>query len=166
MRLLIVYIASLLILIPLWCHAEIQLQQQMDEKTFRSTGLERLTPEELVLLNTWLNTHLNRAEQSLPVIQRLPEGDEAFGMEHIPEKVAPYLSSSDVMQSIIPGNFRGWSGNTVFKLENGQAWRQMDSSRFYFPVKDPVVTIEKGAMGAYYLRVEGKGTVVRVRRIE
>jgi len=72
----------------------------------------------------------------------------------------------DEIQSRIVGDFDGWSGGTIFRLENGQVWRQIDQSRFVYRVESPVVTISRGAFSSYRLRVEGRNRSVSVRRIE
>jgi hypothetical protein len=70
------------------------------------------------------------------------------------------------IQSRIVGEFDGWRGGTIFRLENGQVWRQLDQSRYVYRVDSPVVTISRGAFGSYRLRVEGRNRSVSVRRIE
>jgi hypothetical protein len=49
-------------------------------------------------------------------------------------------------------------------LENGQVWRQAEGSFFSVRVGDSIA-IESGALGAYYLRCNGKGRTVRVKRV-
>ena len=67
----------------------------------------------------------------------------------------------------IVGEFDGWSGNTVFELENGMVWRQSESGRRRFqPVQNPVVIIEPGVLGAWFLKVEGSKRRVQVERIK
>jgi hypothetical protein len=70
------------------------------------------------------------------------------------------------MRSRIDGEFRGWSGGTVFRLKNGQVWRQVGSDRLGYYAVDPEVEIERGAMGSFLMRVESLNKRVRVRRIE
>jgi len=54
----------------------------------------------------------------------------------------------------------------VFRLENGQVWRQADSDRLAYAADSPLVTIRRGAFGTYRLTVEGLNRSTRVRRIE
>ena len=78
------------------------------------------------------------------------------------------LDSEEVaeLHSYLVGEFNGWDGDTVFRLENGQAWQQIDSSYQYARAERPRVTIRQAAFGSYLLKVEGIGRTVRVRRIE
>ena len=92
-----------------------------------------------------------------------PAGVDAFGAEQVED---PEISVPDEIQSRLVGEFSGWRGNTVFRLENGQVWRQSDSGRLVFRADAPLVTIRRGAFGTYRLSVEGVNSAVRVRRVE
>lgn len=58
---------------------------------------------------------------------------------------------------------------TRFFFVNGQVWEQIETTKIRIPkVRGGVpntAQIEKGMMGSYYLRVNGKGRAVRVRRV-
>ncbi|MEL6210134.1 MAG: hypothetical protein AAFR44_08120, partial [Pseudomonadota bacterium] len=64
------------------------------------------------------------------------------------------------------GEFTGWSGGTLFKLDNGQVWKQSQSGRVYFVKDRPKITIQRGAFGSYRLSVEGLNRTVRVKRVK
>ena len=68
------------------------------------------------------------------------------------------------MESHIDGAFTGWYGGAVFKLRNGQIWRQEGFSYRYRYAYMPRVTISPIAEG-HVLRVEGMGEGVSVRRL-
>ena len=92
-----------------------------------------------------------------------PRQDEAgFGSERqeIPAEDVKSITSR------IDGEFTGWSGETVFPLENGQVWQQIQSGRMSWRADRPEVTIKRGMFGSYMLRVKGVNKSVRVRRIE
>ncbi len=90
-------------------------------------------------------------------------GVEAFGVEQVEDRG---FEMPDEIQSRLVGEFSGWRGNTVFRLENGQVWRQSDNGRLVFQADAPLVTIRRGAFGTYRLSVEGVNSAVRVRRVE
>ena len=73
---------------------------------------------------------------------------------------------ADDLTTRLAGPFTGWDGDTVFRLENGQLWQQIDSSYLYSRAESPRVTIRRAAFGSYLLQVEGIGRTVRVRRLE
>lgn len=59
------------------------------------------------------------------------------------------------------------SGRLYFHFANGQVWRQIEPRYFSYPRNRAFeVTISQGLMGEYRLRVDGKGQMVRVRRVE
>jgi len=97
-----------------------------------------------------------RAVQSQP--QPSPE---QFGIERRTSK-----TELDAIESHIPGHFEGWDARTRIKLANGQVWQIADDSSRYLYVDNPKVTIRRGALGAFYLDVEGSRGSVRVRRVQ
>ena len=87
-----------------------------------------------------------------------------FGAEQLPPDIP------DFIEATLVGNFDGWNGNTVFRLDNGQVWRQTKNYIRPYKPRDPIpsprVTIEKGLFGTYNLRIEGVKRIVQVRRVE
>ena len=84
-----------------------------------------------------------------------------FGAEQLRNE-----EDADDLTTRLAGPFTGWDGDTVFRLENGQLWQQIDSSYLYSRAESPRVTIRRAAFGSYLLQVEGIGRTVRVRRLE
>ncbi len=68
------------------------------------------------------------------------------------------------IESRIVGEFHGWTGNTIFRLENGQVWKQAGPGYFRIDLKNPKVIIKKLLIG-YVLKLNGYGREVFVRRI-
>jgi hypothetical protein len=60
---------------------------------------------------------------------------------------------------------RGADRRLLITLDNGQVWRQSETLSFSLHAGD-LVDIEAGVAGAYYLRRNGKGRTIRVKRIE
>ena len=79
-------------------------------------------------------------------------------------------ADEDIIRARLLGTFNGWSGNTEFKLDNGQVWKQLKNNarpwRPREPMESPNVTIEKGLMSSYKLQVEGVKRTVMVKRIK
>ncbi|MHB9023966.1 MAG: hypothetical protein ACYC7E_07275 [Armatimonadota bacterium] len=73
--------------------------------------------------------------------------------------------SSAVITSVIDGDFEGWEGETVFKLENGHIWQQADYDYYYTYSYRPKVTIVKVG-GRYKMIVEGVDEQIFVTRIK
>ena len=68
--------------------------------------------------------------------------------------------------SRIIGQFDGWTGDTVFRLENGQVWRQSGNGFLKVSMNNPKVTIEKAVFGGFRLSVEGYNSRVKVKRVQ
>lgn len=87
---------------------------------------------------------------------------ERFGMEN-------RVGQSDRVENLesrILGNFIGWEPKQKFELENGQVWQVSDGSAAYFRVTDPRVWVERGAFGAFFLRIDGLNKRPKVKRIK
>lgn len=88
---------------------------------------------------------------------------EEFGAEQVEERI-------ERLEARLMGDFTGWTGNTRFRLDNGQVWQQ---TRNYIPdyeprepMPQPRVTISRGLMGSYNLKIEGVKRIVQVKRIK
>lgn len=73
--------------------------------------------------------------------------------------------SSDVIESRIDGDFNGWEGETIYKLQNGQVWQQSSYHYAYHYSYSPKVTIYK-SNGFFYMQVEDMDDPVQVKRLE
>jgi len=70
------------------------------------------------------------------------------------------------IESRYVGSFEGWSGDTIFELENGQVWQQSQSGRLVYRAQDPKIVIKRGMLGGYYLSVDDVNRRVRVKRLK
>jgi hypothetical protein len=61
-------------------------------------------------------------------------------------------------------------GKSIFILDNGQVWRQLDgdSTEVGNPTPGKVmrVTVEVGMLGSYNLNIEGRNGIIKVRRLQ
>lgn len=99
--------------------------------------------------------------QKPPPVAPTPATAADFGFE-----VRAFDETPDQIESRYDGNFTGWTGRTLFRLENGQVWQQAQSGRVSYRKERPMITIKKGAFGSFRLKVEGLNRTVRVRRIK
>lgn len=72
---------------------------------------------------------------------------------------------SEVIESHIDGTFTGWSGETIFKLVNGQIWQQSSYAYTYHYAYRPAVLIY-GSGGTYKMKVEGVNGTINVKRLK
>jgi hypothetical protein len=101
-------------------------------------------------------------ESSAEPVSAAELGVDAFGSELIADES---IDLPREVHSRLVGEFAGWRGNTVFRLANGQIWRQAGEARLVYNADAPLITIRRGAFGSYRLSVEGIKSTVRVRRI-
>jgi hypothetical protein len=143
------------------------LEEQMSGKEFSAAGLDKLTQKELETLNDWIRRH---SLATLATPARDP--DAAAAAADAASKDTRGFKGSEqertTITSRILGNFRGWDGQTVFRLENGMIWAQDDKDKFYLPkdTDNAVAVIEPGIFGRWHLRIEGHDSECRVKRIQ
>ena len=70
------------------------------------------------------------------------------------------------VESYIPGRFEGWGPKSAIALANGQVWQVIDDSARTAYRENPKVTLRRGAMGSFFLDIEGVNPSPRVRRIQ
>ncbi|WP_227766366.1 stalk domain-containing protein [Zhaonella formicivorans] len=75
------------------------------------------------------------------------------------------VTTDDVIESRIDGEFEGWDGDTIFKLMNGQIWQQSSFSYVYHYAYMPKVTIYKSGT-LYKMKVEGVDKEISVIRLK
>jgi antitoxin component YwqK of YwqJK toxin-antitoxin module len=84
-----------------------------------------------------------------------------------PTYIKPNVSNStpSVIESSIDGNFEGWSGNTIFKLMNGQIWQQDSYSyHYHYSFMPNVIIYKSGAQ--YKMKVDGVTQEVVVKQLK
>lgn len=103
------------------------------------------------------------AGQSDPAVSGVSSYQDLFGLENEAAK-----KGIKEIQSRIIDNFDGWSGRTIFRLENGQVWQQSDvnSTLSWRGDSHPMATVKRKSFGSYMLGVEGVNKMVRVKRVK
>lgn len=72
---------------------------------------------------------------------------------------------SSAIESQIQGTFEGWSGETIFKLTNGQIWQQSSYAYTYSYSYSPEVLIYSGG-GGCKMKVNGVSDSISVNRLK
>lgn len=135
------------------------IERQMSAEEFMAAGLHKLEPAELARLNEWLGQTVQ--EES----RRTAERTEA----RVVEERRGFLSARDGerVDARLAGRFEGFGNGRSFRLDNGQVWRQIDSTTLAgVNLEAPQVTIAPGMFGAWYMRVDGYNTRAKVERVE
>jgi hypothetical protein len=71
---------------------------------------------------------------------------------------------SPAIESTISGEFSGWDGETIFKLDDGQIWEQAEYSYMYSYQYRPDVTIYETASGCR-MKVEDEDETIIVKKL-
>ena len=125
----------------------------MTAEEFSATGLQRLTPSELEALNRWLLRYTATEASEL----------RQHG-ELVTEEVRKVEQAG--IRTRIVGEFRGWDGDTLFRLENGQVWKQRLPGQLHYRANAPEVELRKNFMGYWMLHVLEADRAVGVTRVE
>ncbi len=119
--------------------------------------MSKLTPQQREALNSWL---VRYTKLVISTSQRSKlQGPSAPTTRGSRSDCTPAIESS------ISGDFEGWSGETLFKLDNGQIWEQAEYDYMYTYDYHPDVTIYATSSGCR-MKVEGAEETILVRRIK
>ena len=142
------------------------LEEQMSGKEYKATGLDKLTPEELEALNSWIRRH------SVATLDQ-PKGGSYVAATGVEGDTRGFKNKKDTEEdkssitSQVKGSFDGWNGHTVFTLENGMIWEQSDNDKFYIKeVQNAEIIIEHGMFGTWRLSMVGFNSSCRVKRVQ
>jgi hypothetical protein len=137
--------------------AAFDIRKLMSAEQFQNAGLGKLSPSEITSLNQWLDSFSTRVWTSAQK-HTITTPDHAVA-------TPPRLTTPTVIESEIDGDFEGWSGETIFKLNNGQIWQQTEYDYEYEYAYNPEVTIYK-ASECYKMKVEDMSDTICVRRLK
>jgi hypothetical protein len=141
------------------------LEEQMNGKEFTAAGLNKLSQEELDVLNAWIRKH-SLATLDTPTASSAMPTDTTNGDQRGLKSDDSDDDDSPIKSRIL-GDFDGWDGQTIFKLENGMIWVQADKDKFFIKsVENPMAIIKPGMFGTWRLHIEGYGSECKVKRIQ
>ena len=159
--------------------AEIGFWDQLTPAERRAAGLDHLTPEQRAALNRLAERFLRPGpaapaavseqagtEVRAEVKQELPAEEKARATAKAGRAAA--AADATVISSHLVDPFNGWSGATVFRLENGQVWVQENSSdRYWVPtMANAEVELRASKLGGWKLYLKANGAWLRVRRLQ
>jgi hypothetical protein len=128
------------------------IEQVMTANELQDTGVAYLTSEHRNNLNRWLLAYTLRIMKASSKSTPTPTGIGGTGC-------------SPAIESTLAGEFNGWEGETIFKLDNGQIWQQTEFAFVYSYAYRPEATIYSTARGCK-LKVAGEDDTILVRRIK
>ena len=120
------------------------IKGDMSEQDLLFSGLSKLTEKEVEYLGAWI--------------------DEKYSCDSIDESHID--SGVEELHRTIDGGFSGWSGKTLFKMDNGEIWQQRVGGRYYKKLNSPSVVITKNSLGLYVMEVIDTKRKVGVKKIK
>lgn len=125
----------------------------MKPEDFTASGLDTLSDEQREYLSNWLANY-RKGVVAGPAPPKTPEQKAKEREIQIAANVLP--------------TFQGWSGKTVFRLDNGQAWQQRNSGggKFRYRGDSSEVVISKNMFGFWEMKHPESGRQVGVKRLK
>ncbi len=186
---------ALIVLHPAWASAEQEiappsLKDLMPPEQYEAAGIDKLTGAEREALAAWLREYMDKNSVATTVVPAAMEPavpaapvaiaatpteevtsaepaskalDKNWGFSNPPEEKP---AEPELLYANIEGSFRGWSGKSVFRLDNGQVWRQRRSGRFHYSGDDRRVVIGKNSWGFFEMRLIEADRSVGVSRVK
>src|SRR6266498_1375021 len=105
--------------------ALLTMGQVMTPEEMKAAGISTLYPAQREVLDHWLNRYT-----LLLVSERKGSGE-----------------CDPAIETQVNGEFTGWSGETIYKLRNGQIWQQASYHYHYHYAYAPAVTIYSSSSG-------------------
>ena len=137
------------------------IQDSMNPQELQATGLATLTPAQLDALNSWLQQHgATGDERGANAAPAPAPGDTQSTAAPANDGWGKRAEPTDVV-SRISGTFTGWSGNTVFTLDNGQVYQQRRPGSWRTRLENPEVRVGRRLMGVLELEVDGHSIGVK-----
>ena len=98
---------------------------------------------------------------------RSPSSDDEFGQEYLERSEQENDRDDEILQATVIDVSKGRNDILYFHLDNGQVWRQIESRHYSYPKnRDFDVSIDRGWMGEYRMRIGDNRQMVRIRRVE
>lgn len=132
----------------------------MSAEDFQASGLDKLSEAERAHLSEWVERYREGAVIG-PTVQKPPSR-----MTEEEREVMKAEQEAQIFAKVLP-SFRGWSGKTVFRLDNGQIWQQrMATQSFRYTGSSSEVVISRNMLGGYVLEHVESGRSALVKRVD
>lgn len=139
----------------------------MTPEDFTLSGLEKLSDEELAHLSEWVERYREGAIKGPPPPPKKPsQMTESEKVVYEEKKKEEKQEKKDfkLVAKVIPV-FTGWSGKTVFRLDNGQTWQQRQPGTLRYSDGDSEVVITRNFFGRYVMTHTATNRSIGVNRL-
>lgn len=163
------------------------IEDMMSAEERLKSGVDTLTAEQRQFLSDWLRENYARNPAKVvnsPATVPDTSPQQAASSEatadtieaEIDRRVAARLAdnrasdkkpaSDSSFEARLTDNFTGWSGKTVFRLDDGQVWRQRSAANYRHRSTDMRVKFKKNWMGGWEMTVVSSGKTVLVSKVK
>ena len=143
----------------------LKAESVMTPQELKDSGLSSLNLAQKRAFDEWLNRY-TAAVFAVALTKNTTEPAAARPTESAPPARSEVSSRcAPAIESNLAGEFNGWEGETMFKLDNGQIWEQAEYAYTYSYSYRPDVTIYQ-VSGGCRLKVEDEDETILVRRIK
>lgn len=148
------------------------LQKVLTESEWKRAGLDRLTPDQIGVIDAALIKHYHEAVPAAPVAvppvasANATPAETAAARSRFWEKFGLGLGSNAPdwrTQPPMTAKVTAWRGANGFVLDNGQVWEGVEKIPYDLP--GATVTIEARPMDSFALKLGADSFPVRVRRV-
>ena len=158
--------------------------QQLTLAERATAGLDQLTPAQQAALDQLADRYAKAgARQAVEIVKAEAKAAAEAAVKQAREEAKAAAKSEarqkkienaglaardddEIIRTRISGDFRGWTGNTTFRLENGQVWQQIDKENRFFPkMVDPEVELVPSKWSGWKMTILKEGLWVKVKRI-
>lgn len=129
------------------------IRKLMTPEEFEAAGLDKLSPAEIEALNRWV---VRYTAHEAPEVRR----------QDVVVKAEAAKADEAGIKTRIAGEFTGWDGDTIFRLQNGQVWKQRLDGRWHYRADSPEVELHKNLMGFWVLKVVETDKSIGVKRLK
>ena len=163
------------------------IEDMMSAEERLKSGVDTLTAEQRQFLSDWLRENYARnpakvvsspatvpdtSPQQAASSEATADTIEAEVDRRVAARLADNLASEkkpasdSSFEARLTGNFTGWSGKTVFRLDDGQVWRQRSAANYRHRSTDMRVKFKKNWMGGWEMTVVSSGKTVLVSKVK
>lgn len=138
-------------------------------------GLDQLTPQQQAELGSAIENY-RRTGEVVEAEKAAAKAVADYKKKEEPGVVSKALevfkrkdeeAKQERITATIPGKFDGWTGNTLFRLDNGQVWRQARPGTYYFKARENVPVVLYKGPGSWRLRIlDDEGAWIPVTRVQ
>jgi hypothetical protein len=140
------------------------VRKLMAPEDFKASGLDKLTDAERAHLSDWVGRYREGAISGPPVAPK-PMSEQTEEEKVVTKEKREARKNLEIVAKVVP-RFRGWSGKSIFRLDNGQVYQQRMAGSLRYDGDDSTVIISRNLMGKYKMKHQGTGRTIGVKRID